>query len=171
MSITASSDGGVKLTAGSYGSAAGFSVRWTTSGNADTYAGLDAAGTIDGAAATGSGQFLSLPTTSTSKAKGLRVLVSGTSTGSVGTVAYATGIAGTVASVLTSALDTLGGSVALAENARKTRVKDYNTQIASMERRATAREDSLRRQYAALDSTIGQMKSQQASLASQIGSM
>jgi flagellar hook-associated protein 2 len=98
-------------------------------------------------------------------------MVTGSTTGAVGTVEYATGIAGAIAGALTSALDTLGGSVALAENARKSRVKGFNTQIASMERRANAREDSLRRQYASLDSTIGKMKAQQASLSSAMGSM
>ena len=171
MSITASSDGGVKLSAGSYGSAGGFSTRWTTTGSVDAYAGLDAAGTIDGDTATGSGQYLSLPASSTSKAKGLRLLVSSSSIGAVGTVTYATGIAGSVAVALTSALNTLGGSISLAENARTSRVKGFNTQIASMERRANAREDSLRRQYAALDSNIGKMKSQQAALSSAIGSL
>lgn len=171
MSITASESSGVKLSAGAYGSASGFSVRWTTTGSVNAYAGLDAAGTIDGEAATGIGQYLSLGTTATSRARGIRLMVTGSTTGAVGTVEYATGIAGAIAGALTSALDTLGGSVALAENARKSRVKGFNTQIASMERRANAREDSLRRQYASLDSTIGKMKAQQASLSSAMGSM
>jgi flagellar hook-associated protein 2 len=164
------SGGGVNLSSNQWGTGGAFSVRWTTNGSTDTVTGLNAEGTIDGKTATGLGRVLSLPTDSTSGAAGLRVEVTAETTGSH-SVTYKAGLTGGIAYGLQSIVQSNTGTMALADANRKSRVKAFTTQMDSMTRRADTREASLRRQYAALDSTIGKMKSQMSALQSQIGSL
>ena len=128
------------------------------------------AGTIDGKTATGFGQYLSLGTDSTSGAAGLRIDTSKATTGA-GSVTYKTGLAGAVAYAMTGLLRSGNGTLSLAESSRQTRVRAFTTQMDAMERRATAKEAQLKKQYAALDSTLGKMKGQLSSLASQLGNL
>jgi flagellar hook-associated protein 2 len=160
----------VNLASNQWGTGGAFSVRWTTGGSADSVTGLNAAGTIDGQAATGLGRLLSLPTDSTSGAAGLRVEVTAETLGSQN-VTYKTGLTGGIAYGLQGVVQANTGTMALADANRKARVRAFTTQMDSMTRRADTREASLRRQYAALDSTIGKMKSQMSALQSQIGNL
>jgi flagellar hook-associated protein 2 len=162
--------GGVNLSSGQWGTGGAFGVRWTTSGTSEAVTGLNAEGTIDGKPATGLGRLLSLPTDATSGAAGLRVEVTA-ETLSTMNVTYKAGLTGGVAFGLQNIVQSNTGAMALADANRKSRVRAFTTQMDSMTRRADTREASLRRQYAALDSTIGKMKSQMSALQSQISSL
>lgn len=132
--------------------------------------GVNVAGTIDGVAATGLGQVLSLATTASSPAAGLRLLVDTTSTGALGNVTYATGVAGRVRQVGRDSADSASLLYA-ARSTREARIKSFDTQMAAMERRVKAKEEQFRRQYSAMDSTIGRLQNVSSWLAQQVNSM
>ena len=162
--------GGVNLSSGQWGTGGAFGVRWTTGGASEAVTGLNAEGTIDGRPATGLGRLLSLPADATSGAAGLRVEVTTEALSSMN-VTYKAGLTGGISFGLQNIVQSNTGAMALADANRKSRVKAFTTQMDSMTRRADTREASLRRQYAALDSTIGKMKSQMSALQSQISSL
>lgn len=164
--------GGVRVVAQDYGSASSFSVNWDLagSGTLTSHTGTDVAGTIDGTVASGIGQFLSLPSDSTSLARGLRVTALG-SAGSSANVTYTPGVMGASTSLLSRVFQTVTGTLAVAESSRQTRISTMNKQIDALENRMTQRESALRRQYANLDSMLGGLKSQQSWLTNQINSM
>ena len=174
MSVrAASSGGGLALAAESWGSAASFDINWDAAGSGAfaTSSGIDAAGTIDGMVATGAGRFLSLGVDSTSNAKGLRVEVSTDTLGARGTVKFSPGVAAVVGEMTSSLMTASTGALALAESGRKTRITAFDKQIAAIEIRVSIHETMLRKQYATLDSTLGQLKGQSAWITQSISAM
>ncbi len=66
-----------------------------------------------------------------------------------------TTMASTIADVAQQAADPLKGSITNAVKSEQGRIRDYTNQIASFETRMSLREDTLKRQYAALESLLG----------------
>jgi flagellar hook-associated protein 2 len=143
---------------------------FTEGGSTTTATGQNVAGSIAGVAATGLGQVLSLAPTVSSPAAGLRLLVEGSSTGALGNVAYATGVAGRVRQLGRDSQDSMSVLYS-ARTSREARVKSFDTQMAAMEKRVKAKEEQLRRQYSAMDSTIGRLQNVSSWLAQQTNSM
>jgi len=158
------------------------STRWGASGNFDintdvagtgtwgTRVGIDVAGTINGLAATGIGQTLSLSPLGGNPAAGLSVTVTGTTPG-LTTVDYRPGAAARVVE-LTNALtrpDT--GTLTSAKDSADRRVKDFNDQISRLEDRLSVRELNYRRQYSNLQTLISGLQSQGNWLSSQIAGL
>jgi flagellar hook-associated protein 2 len=130
-------------------------------------AGTDVAGTIDGVAATGSGQVL---IGASGPANGVKLQVVGGTIGARGTVNFSQGYA----YLLNSALDgMLGTSGALSSNA-----DSANKQIASLHKQAdnlsvqlTATEKRYRAQYTALDTMLTKMNQTSQFLTQQLAAL
>jgi flagellar hook-associated protein 2 len=161
---------GIQVTTNQYGSTASFDVDWGDGAGYATHAGTDVQGTINGIAATGSGQQLMVPFSDTTLS-GLALKITTTAIGDLGTFTYAPGLAQRVQSAITSATDPLSGYITSSENDLNARITFINTQIASMEVHVNAYEANLRQQYATLESVISGLKSQSSFLTSQINSL
>jgi flagellar hook-associated protein 2 len=160
---------GIQITANQYGSSSTFSVDWGDGNGSTAFAGTDIQGTINGVAATGSGQQLMVPF-SDNTLSGLALKITTNTTGDMGTFTYAPGLAQRVQTAITSATDPLTGYITASEADLNARITFINTQIASMEVHVAAYETNLRQQYATLESTISSLKTQSAFLTSQINS-
>jgi flagellar hook-associated protein 2 len=164
LQLTTSVDtDGIKITSSQYGKAANFDVAWdgTTYTN---YAGTDIQGTIDGKAAVGSGQQLSIPFDDGTLG-GLSVKITGTATGARGTITYNPGIAQRVATVMSSATDSINGYITSAQNSLKNNMKFVDDQVADMQAHVAAYQQQLQAQFSTLETTLAALKQQ----ASQLG--
>jgi flagellar hook-associated protein 2 len=170
LSLQATDTGsGVKIATNEYGHAAGFDVDWSGSGYV-THDGVDIAGTINGVAATGSGQQLMAPFDN-NQISGLALKISNGAVGDLGNFTYTPGLAQRAQTAISSATDLISGYITSSENDYKARQKFVTDQVAAMELRVTAYETNLRAQYATLESTISTLKSQGSFITNQINSM
>ena len=163
----AAESGSIAIKSNSYGSAATFNVDWGT-GTYATFAGTDAAGTIDGITATGNGRQLSLPATD-GQLSGLSVLLTSDNLGPVGTVNYEPGLAQRLSSAVVAATDSASGYVTNASSGRQSRVDLLASSISSYETRLELREKRLRAEFASLEVTLSRLKEQSGMLTSQLG--
>lgn len=152
------------LTSSSYGSDSEVSITqvgpagpatlglWVGSG----IAGLDVAGTINGEAATGKGQFL---TSSSGASKGLQLLIADSQTGNRGTVSFSRGLMDSLNNLLDNILDSKDGTIA----ARSTSLNDALTQNAAdqktLDTRMNALEARLYVQFNAMDAMVATLQS------------
>jgi flagellar hook-associated protein 2 len=170
FSLQATNTGsGVQIATNEYGSGAGFDVDWGA-GSYVSHKGVDIVGTINGVAATGSGQQLMVPF-SDNTLSGLALKITNGVTGDLGNFTYTPGLAQRVQTAISNASDPISGYITSSENDYKARIQFVNDQVASMELHVTAYETALRAQYATLESTISTLKSQSSFLTSQITSM
>jgi flagellar hook-associated protein 2 len=170
ISLQATDTGtGVQVATSQYGHAAAFDVDWDGSGYI-THAGQDVQGTINGVAATGSGQQLMAPFADRS-ISGLAITITGGGTGDFGNFTYRPGLAQRVQTAISNATDLISGYITSSENDYKSRIQFINDQVASMELHVTAYETLLRKQYATLESTISTLRSQSSFLTNQINAL
>lgn len=188
LSMTASVVGGkIHLATNGYGSAASFSVTSSVAGAGGTglgnaaagvaqlYTGKDVVGSVGGVATTGIGQLL---TAASGSGTGLALQitasaadVSGASGSlSLGTVDYTGGLAGTLTSFISSLTGT-SGTVTEAKKSATDRTSSLQTSIDEWTDKLKAKQDRYRQQFASLETLIGQLRSQQTSLASQLNSL
>lgn len=160
LGITVAQNSGIlSLTSNKYGSTSSVSV--SGSGAADllgtqtTTAGLDAAGTIGGSAATGSGQFLT--GANGSSASGIQLQITG---GSVmadrGTVNISQGYAFQFSQLINNFLGTTG-LIPSKNSGLNSSIKAITNQQEVLNRRLVATEKRLRAQFTSLDVTISSM--------------
>jgi flagellar hook-associated protein 2 len=161
---------GVQIQSQNYGSAAAYTVDWGDGNGVHSIAGLDVQGSINGVTATGSGQQLFVPFTD-NQTPGLAVFVKTTQTGDLGTVTYSPGIAARVQTAITQANDPVTGFIPTAIKGLNDMISTTKDTITSMEERITQYETMLRVQYATLESTIGNLKSQSNWLAGQVNAL
>lgn len=173
IGITASSvAGALSLTTTSYGATAAFSVTSTGAGtglDGVTAAGVDAEGTINGAAATGSGQRL----TSTGTAGGVSVRVAATADEiaaaggalDLGTLTYSKGIAGSVAD-LVSNFKNKGGVFATAADTSTSQLKLHDDRTVELKRHLDAYEARMKAQFTALETALARLSAQTPNFAS-----
>jgi len=170
LSLQATDTGsGVQIATNQFGHTASFDVDWDGSGFV-THAGQDVQGTINGVAATGSGQQLMAPFNDPT-ISGLAIRITGGGTGDFGNFTYTPGLAQRVQTAISNATDVVSGYITSSENDYKSRIDFINDQIASMEQHVTAYETMLREQYATLESTISTLKTQSSFISNQINSM
>ena len=152
------------FTAAAAGTAQAFTVEATGSSATavQTAAGRDIAGTIDGVAATGTGEVLAIPPDAPSRAAGLSVSVSTADTGAIGTLTYRPGLAQKLAGVLATATAAGGGSLTTAQGGLEGTVKTLKDQIDAWDTRLENYRLALVRQFAAMESTLSTLKSQNA---------
>lgn len=162
------------ITSTRYGSAS--TVEFTAAGSASAAtlglsvgvgsAGEDIAGRIGGVAATGSGRTL----VGAGDAQGLRVEVNGGTTGIVGTLSFARGVAdrlNTLAIDLLADDSALNGRIAGIES----RIEDIDKQRDALDYRMVALESRLRAQFTAMDALVGQLKAVSEYLEQQLSSL
>jgi flagellar hook-associated protein 2 len=187
LGVVASVVGGaLQLRSADYGSAAAFSVRTSVAGAGQTglaasagsfeaHAGLDVAGTVNGVAATGRGQYLTASPTDATLA-GLSILVTATAADvsastDFGTVTYSPGVAQRFASVTKSATDLADGSLTTAVRGQQDRLADLARRIADWDVRLAQRQTTLKKQYTDLETALSQMRSQSTWLAAQLSQL
>jgi flagellar hook-associated protein 2 len=177
--VTASVSGGaITLTTTGYGTNATLNVTAGATGLAGTAAGVNVAGTIDGKAATGTGQLLTSDTVAGNDASGLSLRITATAADvagaggslSLGTVSYATGAAGGLAKLL-GKLTGLGGKITAARDGATANSKSQQERIDAFEKRLTLVEERYKKQFATLETMMGKMKDQSSWLASQIAGL
>lgn len=127
--------------------------------------GTDVAGTINGAAATGSGQFLT--GAKGNAAEGLKLLINDGNTGDRGTVNFSRGYAHFMSAMLE---DFTGdkGLINSRKNGVNSSVKDIGHQRDVLNQRLVDVEKRYRAQFTALDATISRMTSQSNFLSQQL---
>jgi flagellar hook-associated protein 2 len=170
-SVTVTSASGViTVTSNRYGSASEVSV----SGNGGTdllggtpvaTTGIDAAGTIDGKVATGSGQVLSGPSGST--LEGVQVEVLGGATGDRGTVTVMRGFASRLNSLLDGILASTGVINSRTDGINRS-IGDVDQRRTALNRRMVEVEARYRAQFTALDTMMSKMLSTSSFLTQQM---
>lgn len=176
----------LQLASTDYGSAASFSVSssdtasgttglaGSTAGTPVTYTGTDVAGTIDGVAATGTGQFLTVPASSSSPAAGLslQVTASGiTSSTLLGSYSYSPGIAQALSSISAAMTDPVTGSITQTVTNLQDQSQGLNSQIAFYTNIAAEEQKMLNDQFSALQATLGSLQDQSQSLSSALSGL
>ena len=166
--------GVLNITANNYGSSSAVAV---TGGNGSTGLfgsapvqsnGQDVAGTINGASATGSGQYL---TSTAGNSNGLMIQVAGGTTGSRGTVSYSQGYAVSLSNIATSLLDPTSGPIAAETNGINTDINNINNQITQWQSRLASIQQALTSQYSALNTMLGTMSQTSSYLTQQLAQL
>lgn len=173
ITVTASIDasGMLSINTGNYGSATSVAINSGTSVSAlfgataiTQTAGVDVAGTIGNAAATGSGQLL---TASNGAANGLAVQVNGGAPGSRGTVSFSQGYAARLDNLVTSMLGS-NGLVAGRTSGLNNTIKDIGNRRNVLQQRLESIEANYRKQYSALDVMLTSMNQTSTYLTQQL---
>lgn len=164
----------IELTGTRQGSDHWFEIQgaFTESGLTDgTYTGTDVEGTFTDPdtgtvlAATGSGNELR---GTEGDANGLTVDVTSGVSGAVGSVSVTNGLGGRLTSVLEQYTD-YGGMISSTRDSISTRLRNYDDDIAAYDRRLEIRETTLRRQFAAMETSMSGLMQQGSWMASQMG--
>ena len=133
-----------------------------------TTTGVDAAGTINGVAALGSGQFLTGVTGDA--AEGLKVQIIGGLTGARGTVDYSQGYAYSLNKLLDNFLAS-AGSIATRTDGINKSITDIAHQREVLNRRLAITEENYRKQFTSLDMLISKLNNTSNSLTSMLGNL
>jgi len=134
-----------------------------------TYAGQDIAGTINGEAATGSGQ--SLKADSGTTADGLRINYTGTSTGSVGSVTVSYGTAEMMYQRLDNLLDPIDGYVNNKIDSLQNRIRESDKDITKKEALVELKRKNMFNRFVAMEMAISGMNAQGDWLNSQLSGL
>lgn len=174
VAATINGSGFLTLTSNRYGSASGVNLSDSTGtslstfmGTATSTGGSDVAGTINGAAATGLGQFL---TSSSGDSSGLSVQINGGLTGARGTVNYSQGYAYSL-NALSTALLSGDGPLNGKTSGINSSILDIGKQRAALNVRLTNIEKRYRAQFTALDSMLSSMNTTSTYLTQQLASL
>lgn len=178
MAVTAAGDGNdhLVLTHDAYGSGHAFTVEedtdtglWTGSQTNPVTVdnGVDVAGTINGEAATGSGQILTGDDGETNVA-GLAVRYSGSATGEVGNLTLSLGIAELFERALYGITDAYDGYAAFKMTSLQNSIDGFEERIAETETRLNKKMDRMINQFVAMELALARIQSQSQWLAGQI---
>lgn len=171
MDITAvSQDGKLALQHNQYGSTYSFTIHqehnllWAA-GDQTVNNGRDVAGTINGEAATGSGQILR---SDAGAAQGLTIKYTGTNTGNVGTVKLTVGIAELFSRALSGMVDPIDGYVTHKQTSLQNTIKSLTDKITEMEERLDKKKVQLMSRFAKMELALSQIQTQSNWLTSQV---
>jgi len=178
MNITASNDGSnhLQLSNDDYGSEYSFTVDEDTNtglwSNSMTTPitfnnGKDVAGTINGKAATGSGQTLK-GDDGEANIDGLVIKYTGTATGDVGNIKFTLGAAELFDRALFNITDPYEGYAALKQNSLSDHIKDLGDNIDKMEDRLTKKMSSMTARFQAMELAIAKLQNISSWLTSQL---
>lgn len=175
MSVNVTESAGVlTITSSRYGlssavSVAGGSAATNLLGAAPTATiGADVAGTINGATATGSGQFLTGATGN--DAEGLKVQVVGGSTGARGSVNFSKGYAYNLNTLLDEFLSS-SGTIASVTDAANRSIADLQKRADQLNVQLSATEKRYQKQFSALDTVISKMNTTSQFLTQQLANL
>lgn len=172
LSVTVSQAGGnLTITSAKYGADSSVSISGIGKTNLvgaspTSTTGVNVAGTIDGVAATGAGQFLTGATGT--GAEGLKVLVAGASTGNRGTVSYSKGYAYQLDKLVNSLLE---GEITSRTDGLNASLKSLAKQKQQISDRLVDVEKRYRAQFTALDKMVASMNSTSQYLAQQLANL
>jgi flagellar hook-associated protein 2 len=121
--------------------------------------GLDVQGTINGEAATGSGQYLT-GNAGNSNTEGLKVRVTATVAGSYGNLVFTRGIGGLLTDYADDITGLLTGSIATAQTSLQDQIGDIDDEIATLQARLAVQEERLYTQFNAMESALNRLQSQ-----------
>jgi len=160
-------------TAGNFTLASNFASSGSNSGvgvggEGTAAAGLDVAGTINGEAANGSGQFLT-GKVGNAKTDGLQVQVTGSATGSVGTIGYSRGAASLMMDLVSGFTDATKGSLSTVDKGLQTQIDSLDKDMTTISDRITSKTAQLKARFAAMEDALAKLKSQSSTLASMLG--
>jgi flagellar hook-associated protein 2 len=147
---------GIQVHSAAYGHTAQFSIAWDGS-TFNQFAGTDVAGTIDGQAATGSGQQLLVPFT-TPGVGGLALNITGNAIGDLGPFTYTPGVAQRANTAINDATDAVTGFITLAQNNLTDQIKSFNSDISDMETQIAAYQNLLQSQFNNMETVISTLK-------------
>ncbi len=174
VGVTVNASGYLNLTSNIYGSASSVAV---TGGDGSSGLlgsapvrtnGLDVAGSINGAAATGSGQLL---TSTAGNSSGLSLTIAGGNTGSRGTVSFSQGYAVSLNNLATSLLDPISGPIAAEVSGLNSSISNIGSQITNWQSRLASIQQSLTTQYTALNVMLGTMSQTSSYLSTQLAQL
>ncbi|MHB1176153.1 MAG: flagellar filament capping protein FliD [Sulfuriferula sp.] len=174
--VTVTQSGGVlKITSNRYGSASAANItggngqaNLNYGGTAVAANGVDTAGTINGVAATGSGQILTGATGDASQ--GLQIKINGGATGARGTVNYSRGYAYQFNSLTNSMLGS-DGTISSSTDGINASIQRLNVDQQAWNARLTVIEARYRAQFTALDMMIGSMNTTSTFLTQQLANL
>jgi len=177
MDITAENNGSDQLLLqhDSYGSDYGFSISetadllWTT-GDQTVDNGQDVSGTINGEAATGSGQILE-GDEGAQNVEGLKIKYTGSDTGDVGDVALTLGIGSLFDRELYAITDSYEGYVSMKQESLENTIDRLDSQVERMEFRLESRMEIMINKFVAMETMLSQLQSQSQWLTGQINSL
>ena len=133
-------------------------------------AGQSVAGTINGEAATGSGQTL-VGNRNNAHTDGLRLRITATATGAIGDVKIYSGMANMTQKTLARLTDVVSGPITTEKDSLQTRIDDIQKVIDRLNERVQANADNLRAKFNNMEAIIGQLNNQSTFLTQQINSM
>jgi flagellar hook-associated protein 2 len=178
MNITAANDGSdhLQLSQNTYGSGHSFTIGEST--NAGLWSGsntspvtvnngMDIAGTINGEAATGSGQVLTGDSGAANIA-GLAVKYTGLSTGNVGSIKFTAGVAELFDRALFNITDTQEGYLAYKQTSLTDKITSMGKQITDMEGKLKIKMDAMTARFQAMELALSKFQSQSSWLSGQL---
>lgn len=130
--------------------------------------GVNAIGTINGVTANTTGSVLTGAGGDASY--GLQISVTGTATGSRGTITFSKGLAGELSSILGSWLDS-DGALTTKTDGLNSSIKDLNKKADDINAKLPSIEARYRAQYAKLDSLLSSLQSTSSNLTSQLAAI
>jgi len=176
LNLTASKDANnyLVLTADHYGSGASFTVSQTDAAQTGitdgTYAGLDVAGTINGEAATGSGQVLT-GDSGDANVDGMVIQYTGTATGNVGSITLTFGVAEQMNTQLYYITDSEDGYLNFKTDSINDQITNTNDNIDFKQDQIDKRMEILTQQFVQMEVFLNQMSSISSWLDGQIKSL
>jgi flagellar hook-associated protein 2 len=173
VTASASTDNKLVLTHNYYGTGHGLDVSESESAlginSVNQIFGLNVAGTINGAAAAGVGQTLTLASTGNS-ADGLSVMYTGTSATS-STFTMTVGAADSLNQQLGFITNTTDGYVHYKQTSIQNTIDGYTTQISQMEALLAQKQESMTNRFVAMELAMNKMQTQSNWLTSQINAL
>jgi flagellar hook-associated protein 2 len=169
----------MQIVATDYGTTGGFDVSYTPGAGgsgisalgiaAQHYAGLDVTGTINGAAATGKGQYLT--GASGNDSAGLIVRYTGAAARSAGTIAMSLGVGGLSNQIAAGLTATNTGAIALQITQTQSAADALQTQVASIQQSLATEQANLTKQFIAMETAMSHAQSVGSTLTAQINGL
>jgi flagellar hook-associated protein 2 len=187
MQLSAQVVGGgtqLQLVSADYGSATQFTVSssnptgtgtlgLTGGASSATFSGTNVAGTINGVAATGTGQFLSAPAGDpTLGGLSLQVTATGiTSLTTLGSFTYSPGLAQVLSNISNGMSDPVNGAITTTVKGLQDQSVSLTPQIQMYQQLLDQEQKMLMAKYATMEATLGTLKNQSTTLASQLAQL
>lgn len=132
--------------------------------------GLDVAGTINGEAATGSGQFLT-GASGNATTDGLEIQYTGSTTGNVGTVTFTNGIGSMMSQLITTLNKPTTGTFSSDLSSMNQQITGLNQQITDIQNQVNSEQTVLQNEFSQMESAVAALQQQGSSLSSMINSL
>jgi flagellar hook-associated protein 2 len=178
LSAERTNDDRITLTASEYGTTGGFTLAYTAGSGGDgtaalglvagPYVGLDVAGTINGAIATGSGQTLT--GASGDASAGLSIRYRGSTARAAGSVNFSIGVGGMLYRAA-RLLAAEGSGASTQVNATSEQADALDSRLDDITKRLDARREALVRQFVAMEGAIAKSQALGSALAAQLNAL